>query len=542
MVLSGSAVGTIREVTRLTKQGTPSTSTQVFQSPDPAHPELRVFGLDRYTLRPRRTIHATNGGLDYGTSSLKAQSIESWLDEPEPGAADRTPSGTVHAEGEVVLANPVGTLHAATLDLNYYSRTGVAHGASIDVPGLTLEAEEVDVTADRYLLKNVLARSTERHPVYLLRIRKVEVKKGQQVVARQAGLSLFGQHIYTFPRLTKSLDERVSGIGFPTLTLNSAFQPGIAYNSSLLVDQFTAAEAGYNASPGNFPSYSLQLSRSTVDPGQTAGFITPRTDLDERFGYGYFDNVQVRDPKTEFNYVSARRDTVSVGSFWNRGTIDRLNYQVFTKPLQVSYEHAMALGPLRTLTQASVADVRLEASEGYLQQGTPIGSDHLRFEAQSIAETPPWRWSRDITGHYRLVAATYQGGSHTFSWVQSQLGATYRLPRYFRVGGALVMATEIGDPLFLSDRLYSKNGFYGRVDFDYGPRRISVLSRFDFDRNRFFDHEIAYTQLAGLFSPFIAIRAFPAGVRIGIQLRANNIFKAAERAAQSTESNSTELD
>jgi hypothetical protein len=514
------------------------------QSGTAEHPVLQFVGQPHFENTSRQVGSVRNGGITYGDSSLVADLVIVYFDEPKPGDQDQTPRGTVIAEGHAVLSNPIGRVAADSLTFNYISKTGHGLKAQMEAPGVIVTAATFNVTRTKYLLHDVVAKSVEHPAVYLIHAKEVVVTVGSSFVAKSATLSLLGRKIYTFPRISKSLDDRVSGNNYPTVSLNSSFQPGLAYNSSLLLNDYTAAAGSYSAAPGSFPSYSAQLSKSSVDPGQTAGFITPRTDLDERLGFGYFDNVNVMNPKTEYDYISAKRETVSVGTFWNRGTIDRLNYQVFSKPIEFSYERSFALGRFRTLTQASIQDIRLESSAGYLQSGVPYGSDHVRFVAQTVLESAPIYLAPATTGHFRLAGSTFDGGSHSFGWIQSQIGAVYRLPRYFRVGAALVLASEFGDPLFVSDHLYSKNGLNLRTDFNYGPRQISLLARWDFDRSRLYDHEVMFSQLSGLFEPFIAIRGFPGSVRLGVQMRVDNVFKSTQRSGdvKKIRQNTTDVD
>lgn len=488
--------------------------------------DVICFGEPKYFKAPdRERVVIEHGKVQYEDVTLSADKVTIYLGPPINGEVNPVPQATVIAEGHAVLTSKVGRVAASYIEFNYKSKIGRATAANIQAPGLAVDAKTVDIVPGKYILHDVAASSTEPRPVFLINAREITVRVGTDLVANNASLKLFGHTVGRFKRLSKSLDDRVSGLNYPSLTLNSALQPGISTNSSILLDNYTAAAGSYGAESRSYPGYSLQVSRSAIDPGQTAGFITPRTNLDERFGYGYFDNVQVHDLQHEQAYVGADREVISVGTFWNRSTVDRLNSQVFSKPGEVTFEKSLGFGSFKTLSQVSVEDVRLESSKGYLQPDVGYGTDHLRFVGETIVEAPNWKLNPSTTGHLRFVGATFDGGNHSFTWAQAQLGAVHQLPRYFKIGAALALATEIGSPLFLSDRLYSRASLNLRSDFAYGPRKISLIGKYDFDRNRFFDRELYFSQLSGLFEPFVAIRAFPGSFRIGFQLRLDNMLR-----------------
>jgi hypothetical protein len=98
-----------------------------------------------------------------------------------------------------------------------------------------------------------------------------------------------------------------------------------------------------------------------------------------------------------------------------------------------------------------------------------------------------------------------------------------------RFGAAYVYGSHTGTPSFAIDELFSTRAFHGRVDFDFGPTKLSLLSKFDFEKRKWFDNEIGLSQVLGPIEPFITFREFPRTVTFGVRLRAEQAFDRLRR-------------
>src|SRR6185436_20738355 len=99
-----------------------------------------------------------------------------------------------------------------------------------------------------------------------------------------------------------------------------------------------------------------------------------------------------------------------------------------------------------------------------------------------------------------------------------EIGACAQPTKWLSFGVSYAHAQEFGDATFRADRLLIRDMAMGRIDFDLGPTKISLLEKRDFDRDRWY-HEYMATQVMGCLEFSIISRDFPRSRHIGLSLR-----------------------
>jgi hypothetical protein len=188
-----------------------------------------------------------------------------------------------------------------------------------------------------------------------------------------------------------------------------------------------------------------------------------------------------------------------------------------TKPFEIVLEEGREVGGFGLL-----GTLRYQA----LQEDSGPNERRAMFSTTALA--PAVQLGGGLSTHVRLDASAYHGGS-TFAWGQMQAGLIYNPSPRVRFGAAYVYGSHTGTPSFAIDELFSTRAFHGRVDFDFGPTKLSLLSKFDFEKRKWFDNEIGLSQVLGPIEPFITFREFPRTVTFGVRLRAEQAFDRLRR-------------
>jgi hypothetical protein len=152
-----------------------------------------------------------------------------------------------------------------------------------------------------------------------------------------------------------------------------------------------------------------------------------------------------------------------------------------------------------------------------------------RLVSQSSVGIKPVDLAPKLQGHVRLDTMGFVNQESLFGWGRLQVGATYQPIPQLRVGAAVLVGGEAGNPAFEIDRLYSKNGIHLRGDLDLGPTKISVLGKYDFGQKRWYDHEYSISQVVGCLQPYFVWRQFPRDSRFGVQLRLDRFLELLQR-------------
>ncbi|MFY9233847.1 MAG: LptA/OstA family protein [Fimbriimonadaceae bacterium] len=409
------------------------------------------------------------------------------------------------AEGNVALTDPDGTMKADLLEFNWDLKIGRATNVDADVAGVKIKAREARISPGRYEL--IDASGTSCPELYTLRTRRVVVIPADKVVIERPRISVGPLSLPQLPNQTYSLDQRVTGLRLPSVSFRRGSGFGLTWNSGILLDSKTALTAGMNAFPGALPSYGLEIARSSIEPTRATGLISPRSELTERFSYGYLENVTVGSPEAERRYLSAARDTLSLGSYWNQGAQSLTGDTRFSKLAEVAYERGGSHGDIDGVAQ--IRAHRIKENDGPFQN---------RLVAQIAVGLRPAEILPGLSTLVRLNLQGYRNEDSFYGWGRVQTGLVFDAGK-LRIGAAYLFGGETGTAAFSADRLYSANAFHVRGDLDLGATKISVLAKYDFDRRRWFDHEYSISQTIGCLEPYVLWRQFPSDYRFGVRLR-----------------------
>lgn len=461
---------------------------------------------------PHQTLSLLNGTIWFGPTKLVAKQIQLFGDAQVTPQGVQMQAGDGIAKGGVQVYDPLGSFECTSLKFNSDSHTGLANEITIHLQNSVINAKSLSIEPGTWILNNVVISDRSSHNLFRFKLTKMTIHPGYELIGRHAKIQILGRTIGILPHLSQNLDKRVFGFRPPFPSYSPQNGASFNFGSSFLAAPQTTLGIGASLSTRFSPSYSFQLSKSFLPRRLTNGLITPVSDFDQRFQYGYFDNIEVLNPWDDGEYISAKRDTISLGTFVNSNTFDRKQSQTFDEPLVLTYEHSQSFGPIGFL-----ANFHLES----------INQVGLNTQIRGVFTTAiaPLNWA--IGPHTllqtRLDGASYLG-TRQFGWLRAELGVVTRLNSHVRLGGGFVGAHEFGTSQFVSDELYSRNGWFARMDYNSGPTQLSLLEKYDSDRNVFYDQELSFSQASGLFSPFIVVRLFPQALIFGVRFRFNAIL------------------
>jgi hypothetical protein len=87
--------------------------------------------------------------------------------------------------------------------------------------------------------------------------------------------------------------------------------------------------------------------------------------------------------------------------------------------------------------------------------------------------------------------------------------------------------------MFDSDRLYSEHAAHVRFDITGSTSALSLLLKYDIERGKWYDVEVALEHTFDCVRAFVAYRKFPGTISAGIKLRADRLFEALRKRDQS---------
>lgn len=468
--------------------------------------EILTVTWHKKTIFAREQKIVFSGGVvaTYGPTTLTAQTLTiSQSPENQRGSA----------EGDIKLEDPDGVIEAQFLEFNWKDRTGSGRDVSISVEGLFLKAAGAEIKPDEWVFTGVVA-SPDRssRPIAQIRSPRVSYRPGKSGVARKATLYGLGTRLITLPSYRFGGKRGQQTLALPSVSFNQGL--GVSWQPALPIDDRTRFDGSIRAKTGEGPGIGVQLTRSFLPRNEPEGVIAPGSELNERFSFGYFDNIYILSPTEERDYTGARRNSVSVGATVNQSATGRLNQELYTKPLEVVFEQARPFGEFGFFSSLHLHDIR---EEGGLQE--------RRALAQVSTVLPSIDFGRGLKTHARVDLLGIAGDRNRFGWSQAQIGLFYSPVKNFQVGAAWVRAKEFGQATFEADRLFSLGGYHLRMDADFGPTRISYLTKYDNARRKWFDNEIAVSQKLGGISPFISYREFPRSFSFGVKLTVEDTLK-----------------
>lgn len=422
------------------------------------------------------------------------------------------------AEGNIRLTDPDGTLRAQYLEFHWVERIGSAREVILDIDGLHLEAGSATLKPDEWTLKDVKAApDSSRRPILEIKTPTIVYRPGKSGVARKASIDIFGTKVFTLPSYRFGSKREEQTFRLPSISFNQGL--GVSWRTVLPIDDRSRFNGALRAKAGEGPGIGAQFVRSFLPRNEPEGVISPISELNERFTYGYFDNIYVKTPAEERALISARRGSAAIGLTVNELAAGRINRDLYTKSIDVVFEQARPFGDFGFYSSLRYSDIREEG-----------GISENRIMASVTTLMPQIDFGGGLKSHARIETNGYTGDRNQFGWFSSQIGLIYEPFPTLRLGGTWVRSSEFGKPTFIADRLFSKNGYHLRLDADFGTTQISYLAKYDEGRKKWYDNEIALSQTIGSVIPFIAYREFPRSFTFGVRLKAEEtLAKLSER-------------
>lgn len=444
--------------------------------------------------------------VQYGPTTVHAETLELHLAEAERWG---------EAKGSVVLVDPDGTAHADSLRFDWKNHTGEAHNVDMKVLNLTIRAQRLTITPQRWELIEAEAVPCEGPPTPIrLRAPRVVIEPGRRGVLYKPRFSLFGATLPTLPRATFSLDRRVSGFNPPSISQRPGEGIGATWGSTFLIDEHSAISGSFSSFKSRLPSYGVAFARSSIPPDSGSKLATS-SDLDERFREDYFENVSIESPEKGQARLHQERNTWSVGSYWNKSPVARLPGSTFNKPIELGWDVGVPLNGWDSIVSTRLQNI---AEKG--------GNEVTRLTAAVAAGPQPWRLAKGLQGVVRLDTALFASNQSAYGWSRGLVGIVAHPASWITVGAAYANSFEYGSPDFAADRLLSAQGVHLRADIDLGPRKVSYLAKWDPRAHTWYDRQYSVSQVVGCFEAFVVFREVPDEYRLGLRLRIDQLVDA----------------
>ena len=415
------------------------------------------------------------------------------------------------AGGNVLLIDPDATIKASNLEFSWNPQNRYARATNVEmhIAGATIKAEMADMLPNRWTLTNAyFTTSHDKIPIYSVKGKTITIYPGQYAKIDRPDLSILGHHIFTWPSQTFSLNPNASGIRPPNPEYRQGSGLGVNWTSGLLLDPRMTLEGHADAYPGSRPGDGIQLTQSFVAPERNATLLAPRSELSQRFEFGYFESLEAKAPSDESGYLAQPRQSLSASSNFNAGVTGRGSTdETFSLPSELTYEVSGKAGK----QIEGISDFRVETiqrlGQATLERGLWQGS----------LELPRLHLSPELYVISRADAAYFQGDT-PFGWGRLTEGLILEPNKALRLAVAGVGAFQGGTPQYNIDPLYTKTGMAFRGDYKLGPRTFSYMTRWD-EHLFWFDREFTFTQAMGAFEAYVIYRRYPGDYRYGVRLR-----------------------
>ena len=428
---------------------------------------------------------------------------------------------TFDASGHITLVDPEGYLSAETLHGSWApgGSGSEATGLSGEIAGAQFKARRAVIQPDLWTLYDVQGSTCRRNPpLYSVASREVKFYPGRYGKAIHPRISLFGLRILELPNQRFNLDTRTEGVQVPSVGYRKDQGLGVSWRAGLLLDSQTALSSNLGAFPKSYPTINAVVARSYVPEKDARGLIAPTSDLAERFGFGFFESVDVDKPSVETGTLRQKRNTLAVGSTWNQSATGReVSEGVrYSKPIEIIYEHNGGLAGWDLTTNSRVQYI-----------GSQLDHYRARLLSSVSAGPAPQVIAKNTTSLIRFDGATFLGNDG-FGWGRITVGAIYRPYSILSLAAAGIGAVEFGNEELPTDPLTTLNGFVLRMDVNLAPTRISYLQKWD-GRLKWFDREYSIYQAVGCLEVFTTYRQFTHDYRFGVKLRVDQFVNLLQR-------------
>ncbi len=445
----------------------------------------------------------------YGPTTVTADHL-TYRDDPEDPFAEAT--------GNVRLVDPEGIITASHLLYRWKEKTGSAENVFVQASLLALSAESVDLKPNLWVLRNVGATGCKlKVPLYYIHTPELQIRPGVGIRAIHPDISLFGQKVLTLPNRNYQFNSNTASIDVPYPGIRSGGHAGVTWTNEFALDQESGLFTRVAFFSKNLPYYSAAIMRSAIKDRDPE---TVRTELSDRFTFGYFDSVRVRDPKSEQDYFKTTRlDFGLSSSFGDDGRDTTTDSAKVNKPIEV-------LGQATGDVKGFGAFALFRAQE--VRVGTGGTIQRLILEQNLL--TPSVPIGKDLAVFARADLAEFMGGNR-YGWIRGQAGAVFQPTSYLRLGASYTSARDHGTPDFAYDTPFRFHEVNLRADLDFDTTQFRVLFKYDPSQRSIYDHEFYVSKVIGCIEPFIAYRERPHKLLVGLKLPVSRLFGEISKAA-----------
>lgn len=476
--------------------------------------KLRVeFKEQKADLVRGTTLYSGNVIASFGKSVLHSDVLELSMNEEESRG---------RAEGHIILDDPDGAMTADKLEFDWKNDTGEAKGVVIKSYRVTIRAKNLKIRPGNWTFTDVSVTTCDRDvPVYLVVAPRIDVQPGRRAIVRNVELQILGSSLIRIPYLRQSLDTRVTELTPPRMNFDEEGKASASWSNSFFVSDNTVLGATAKLADGLYPKYGLAITHSFIGTESVSGSFLPEPELSDSTKHSFFESVTVSDPMAEKQYLGRPRNALTVGTFWNQRTPGRLVNNTLNKPVEAVYQLSGGSKGFDAMGQMRFHNI------GRVEEGT-----FERALASASVSLPRFELGRGLATMARLSGSAYLNPDDEYGWGQAQLGLVYSPLQDVFLGGAYAIAYEFGNPLFESDRPYSKSSLNLRFQWGIGPTKFAFLAKYDFNQKRWYDDEFSFSQVVGCFEPYVVWRRFPNEVSFGIGFRLDDFFDMLSKRQQ----------
>lgn len=486
-------------------------------APQPAQPgpvrvdDELVVTAERTHYDPLTQTYTFSKGVVavYGFTTVRAERL---VIHNAPG------DQTAEANGNVRLDDPEANLSADNLRFSWKTdaRTGHAENAIIHIANVTIRAKRAEMRPEKWDLYDVSGTACRNDPPFLeARTRHISVTPGKDGKAVHPSIYVLGHKLLTLPDRSFNLNPKTEGFNPPAISYRRGSGLGVNFTSGFLLNQQTNLLVAAAAFPDSRPGYGATVTRTFLKADSIDSIVTPASELGERFRNGYLENIQVRTPDQERRSMRNLKRSVAISSVWNQGATATGDDTTYSKPLEAVYELGGGIGDYGYLGQVRAQTIR--------RNGEAI---HARMILSGSAGIAPRSIGKNLDLIGRVDSSLFLGTN--FGWVRGSVGAVYTPIPQIALAAGVFASQEAGSTPFSVDRLYAKNGFVLRADFNLGPTKFSFMQKWDRDLGRF-DREYTASQVVGCLEPFVAYRKYPNEYNLGLRFRLDEFYDVLRR-------------
>lgn len=430
------------------------------------------------------------------------------------------------ATGDVVMHDPEGELSAQSFTYGWTSATGSGDDVKLRVGTVSISGGHMAVkpgaTPEKriYQIENASLMLTDLGSSNGLTAERLTIYPGERAVAERVTFNVLNVPIGPISTYTFNLDERVSGFNLPEITNRRGLGLGITINGSFLIDKQNAFAYSMGVFPSAYPSWEGRVIRSFLPSDEDPSQISPRSDLGERAERSYLSDVRVNSLEEEYNYLRSPKDRISIATAFNVQTYGREpEAKQVSKAFEVTYERGNKYGAFGYLATLDFHRIRPDGQSGWTDRLYGI----FTVGGPKVEISP----GLFFTSRADMIGTLSE--DNAFAIARAEAGLVAKIGDSLTIGGAYVLAEEMGQPDFDFDQLGYGNALHGRIDLRFEGLKLSVLTKYNLRTHDWFDTEYELAYAMGSFEPFLVRREFPSDFRIGVRLRLDSFRSLLDR-------------